>query len=184
MDKEERLRELWALIPTVECRGYCWNNCTQFQITKLEREIIERDHGITIEPRDPDRDGLGEPNLCNAFDAETGQCLCHADRPGLCRILGTTESLPCAWKCKVKGKPLTHLETAKIMREIEALGGSFYYPQPVLAKILLDLQTVQGRKQAVKFYRNLAKELNPMMAAYAKRWPQGEPLPGTHCNPS
>ncbi len=112
--KAERLASLYAQIPSILCKGECYDACGPIAMTALEyRRIVARRGG-----REPVSTSLDCPLL-----SADGRCTVYADRPEICRIYGVVKALPCPYGCRPK-RWLSHEEAVALHREIAALSGS------------------------------------------------------------
>lgn len=130
----EALEDLYAQLPTVECKGLCYDTCTAIDASELERERL-RERGIELPvalahnrlkeiiasgttPRCP---ALGPLNTCTVYDG----------RPFLCRAFGAvydrrllnpahTQPMMCDHGCIPEGT-ITHEELGRILLTIEEL---------------------------------------------------------------
>jgi len=111
------LKRLWRMIPHVQCKGLCQDQCAWVPVYPVEAlYIMERhpdarflpaSHGASrsIAPT------LGAGGRCG-FLNEAGRCSIYEDRPAICRMFGHTVSEPslqnslyCEHGCKAS-KPL------------------------------------------------------------------------------
>lgn len=99
--QESQLRELWATLPTMECRGQCWDSCGPIRMTGPEHALTER-AGYAI----PDGDYRDGPAMCPALTM-LKRCAVYDVRPSICRLWGVIESLPCSAGCRPAGGLLT-----------------------------------------------------------------------------
>lgn len=99
-----RIRQLYDQVPDIDCKGLCWNSCGPIDMSDAERNHISAKHGIAIQPYTPERDArwrAGEPLHCTAL--VDNRCTIHQDRPLICRLWGTTETVICPHGCVPTG---------------------------------------------------------------------------------
>lgn len=112
-----RMRDLYARLPPLDCRGLCHSTCTVIAATELEYQLVE-DTGVSIRPRlalitnetVPDCPALGPLRNCTVY----------ALRPLLCRAYGVVEGLRCVHGC-VPAQLLSNREYTLIRRQLEQL---------------------------------------------------------------
>jgi Fe-S-cluster containining protein len=103
MTKTKKLRvlqEIYASIPSPNCKGLCIDECSTIPVFPFELEQLETAAGRklpTISTRDDILLGeLGKP--CPLL--VMGRCSVYAARPIICRAYGSTEDLLCAHGCR------------------------------------------------------------------------------------
>lgn len=100
---EEALRKLYAELPTIDCKGDCWNHCAaHIPCTHLEQKLAMGP--LRIKPPQP------TGPTCPYLDLATKRCTVHHSRPMICRLWGVTEDLRCEHGCKPKPRYLTREE--------------------------------------------------------------------------
>ncbi len=120
------LKEIYATIPTVECKGLCYQSCAVIPVYDVELQALEHrvNHPLPLmdmETSDGTRvmaiDGLTRPDCpllvmrrCSQYDA----------RPFVCRIFGVADGMPCPHGCQPV-KPMTDPEVRKIQERIAKL---------------------------------------------------------------
>jgi Fe-S-cluster containining protein len=87
----KELRELWAKIPKVECKGLCDNSCGPIECSTLERRLIEDRAGQKLHANTPGA-------TCSML--RNGKCSVYSARPVICRLWGVTEAMACPHGCK------------------------------------------------------------------------------------
>lgn len=97
-DRAQQLAALYAELPTMECRGRCHDSCTSIRMTKLERQLIARRHGVTI----PDGSFADCDRPCVALTM-LKRCGVYQDRPLICRLWGLTRTMQCSYGCVPDG---------------------------------------------------------------------------------
>jgi Fe-S-cluster containining protein len=122
-DVIQELEELYAELPTINCKGLCWNSCGPIDLSDAERQRIV-DLGVDIPVFTEDRarrwanDEKGElycPAL--SFGAHEGGmgCTAYEARPMICRLWGLSEGdMSCPHGCE----PSTRLTPAEVYRFI------------------------------------------------------------------
>lgn len=119
----ERLDELYAKLPSVQCKGLCHDSCTAIKLSRLERSRI-RERGVELPPpmsgdrlqrliaedRTPRCPALSAVNTCRVYDV----------RPLICRTWGATPLTRCRYGCIPNGD-FSDREVVEIMGEIEWL---------------------------------------------------------------
>lgn len=127
-----QLEELYASLPTMQCKGKCQTCCGPIDMSLAEQVRIE-ERGVQIPPMTPDRVSAweanhkfhpvtGDPLWCPALDLETGGCKVYDVRPIVCRLWGTSESMPCGHGCETT-KMLTNAEALDFIVKSMKIGG-------------------------------------------------------------
>ena len=84
-----RMREIYAAVPKVNCKGLCAPACTNVPIMPLEALYLTRKHGAAVEMgrhRTKDFPTLGSNAPCQFL--KDGRCSIYNDRPLICRMYG------------------------------------------------------------------------------------------------
>lgn len=119
----ERLEELYASLPSVQCKGWCHNSCTAIDLSRLERSRI-RERGCELPPpMKPERllrlITEGRTPRCPALSA-VNTCSVYNIRPLICRAWGVAEGMPCQYGCSPDAD-LSDAQVARMLAEIEWL---------------------------------------------------------------
>ncbi len=130
-DIRAKLHRLYNLIPKVECKGLCTNECTTLGMFRAEFVQLTRVTG-----KEPKLDM--ETERCNYLEA--GRCTAYDDRPYVCRAWGAVEDLECYYGCKPAAGLLPAPLQALLLQEIGRLTGSHelvFTATPEMLKTLL-----------------------------------------------
>lgn len=121
------LERLYARIPSMHCRGLCWDSCGPIMMSDLERERLAQRgfrvpvYGLDDLAADRRRAAAGhDVPTCPALSA-LGACRAYDVRPLICRAYGATDGLPCVHGCEPTGQTLTRAEFAQLMRKVQAV---------------------------------------------------------------
>ena len=116
---DKKLKKLYAKIPTFKCEQGCTACCgvvpwslVEFEKVKIREEIARKMQAqpCTITP-------MRTPNCSDCpFYIENKGCSAYEERPLMCRLYGTTESLECP-KGHRPSKMLSKEQANKIMIE-------------------------------------------------------------------
>jgi hypothetical protein len=120
--RRKQLRELYAQMPTVKCKGLCSAICGgRIECSDLEREVIEARAGkaLTTDRR----------SVCTML-SPNGHCTVYGDRPMLCRLWGAVPQLPCPHGCEVQD-PISDEQGFVLMLESFRVGGGRHADLPV-----------------------------------------------------
>lgn len=98
------LREIYASIPAVECKGLCADQCTTIPVFPFELEQLEAASGRKLDAP-PIGDVLGGLLLGGEIGMPCpllllGRCSVYEHRPLICRAFGAAESLRCPHGCR------------------------------------------------------------------------------------
>jgi Fe-S-cluster containining protein len=118
MDKKDlkKLREIYAKIPEINCKGLCSDYCGAIGMQRGEFQEIER-----IAGRAP---GLNPLTLTCTFLDENNQCSVYEIRPLVCRTWGTVENVLCRHGCAPSdGRFLTAAALLELFAEVRAVAG-------------------------------------------------------------
>jgi Fe-S-cluster containining protein len=113
----EILEELYAALPSLECRGKCAKSCTPIDMSDAERARIEQCHGIRIPPRH-ETAGPSCPALTS-----WGTCQVYTVRPMICRLWGVADSMRCPHGCRPANRWMPDQETMDLLLESFQVGG-------------------------------------------------------------
>lgn len=106
-DKRKRvlLDELYAELPTLNCKRLCSESCGPVIMGRIEWQSVCR--AVREE-----RLGLAEDLTCPIL--ENGLCAAYEVRPMLCRLWGIVETMKCPWGC-VPERWLTNEEGSEFL---------------------------------------------------------------------
>jgi hypothetical protein len=109
----KELREIWAKIPPVNCKGECANSCGPIGCSSLERSLVEDRAGKTLET-----EGKGMDCTMLRF----GRCSVYSIRPVICRLWGAVPSMPCPHGCEPEWE-LSDADGYVLMAEASRISG-------------------------------------------------------------
>jgi hypothetical protein len=112
------LEELYAALPSLECRGQCAESCVPVDMSDAERDRITRIHGVRIVPREKTA-GSSCPAL-----TFLGTCAVYEVRPMICRLWGVAEAMRCPHGCRPTGGWLPDQTAMDLLLDSLAAGGS------------------------------------------------------------
>jgi hypothetical protein len=98
------LREIYAAIPSPECKGLCADTCTTVPVFPFELLQLEAVTGRKL-PTMPAGDAIGGLLLGNEIGKPCpmlvlGRCSVYEHRPLICRAYGSVEGLQCPHGCR------------------------------------------------------------------------------------
>lgn len=115
------LREIYAGIPEVHCKGLCVESCSTVPVSGVELAALERATGRALKKTESP---LGFTMLGDfAAPCELlvlGRCAAYEQRPAICRVFGAAEGLRCPHGCE-PDRVLTNVEAADVFAAVEAL---------------------------------------------------------------
>jgi Fe-S-cluster containining protein len=106
------IREIYEMVPEIQCKGLCHNSCTSIDASDLEKKFIQERHGVTFPPPIPawrlrQMDDSGETlPRCPAL-GPLNNCRIYDNRPLICRLYGADAAAPCEHGCVPEGGWLT-----------------------------------------------------------------------------
>jgi Fe-S-cluster containining protein len=98
------LREIYASIPSPDCKGLCVDECTTVPVFPFELEQLEAATGRKL-PTMPAGEHIGGLLLGNEIGEPCpllvlGRCSAYDHRPLICRAFGAVEGLLCPHGCR------------------------------------------------------------------------------------
>jgi Fe-S-cluster containining protein len=112
---ERALQAIYDEIPSIpDCDGRCTDSCGPIAMYAGEWARVKRSFGAAV----PKQRSLTCPLL-----SPTGRCMVYSVRPYICRLWGTTRSMPCHMGC-VPERWLSEPEALDIFNRIGALLGT------------------------------------------------------------
>ena len=90
--RARQLRDLYAQVPNVQCKGLCHATCGPIAAAPAEWHTLA-ERGVHLPRRIRDL-----TMRCPALTA-LNTCRVYGDRPLICRLYGVTEGLPCEFGC-------------------------------------------------------------------------------------
>lgn len=115
-DPTARLAEIYASLPSMQCRGKCQASCGSVGMTGLEQQRIAERHGKRL-PR-----MAAFEHSCPAL-GPFGTCAVYEDRPLVCRLWGLVQSMACPHGCVPDGGWLDEAKGREAMQAAIALDG-------------------------------------------------------------
>ena len=127
MTKTKKLRvlhEIYASIPSPECKGLCTAQCTTVPVFDFELAQLEEVTGRKL-PTMPAGDEIGGTLLGTEIAAPCpmlvmGRCSVYEHRPLICRAFGSVEGMRCPHGCR-PAKLLSNEEVFSKFEQVEAL---------------------------------------------------------------
>lgn len=117
------VKDVWAMVPDLACKGLCVASCGPIGMTKAEHEILSERIGEpmlttaeAIEAYQDDPTGYFCPLLVD------GRCVEHAHRPLVCRLYGVEETMTCRFGCVPEGGHMSHREGSSLMQLMLRVG--------------------------------------------------------------
>lgn len=106
--------DIYARVPSIVCKGLCHTSCGPVPATNLEIEAIEKKSFVPW--------GVDAKATCSMLFA--GRCTVYTDRPLICRIYGTAESLSCPYGC-VPERVMSDDEAHELIELAGEIGGGY-----------------------------------------------------------
>lgn len=114
-----KLDALYAQLPSLDCKGKCWESCGPVRMSPGERDRILREAGVEIPPPEQmARDGC---KTCPAL--KDRRCTVYEIRPMACRLWGTDESMRCPLGCEPDGGWIGEVEGVGFKYKSYLIGG-------------------------------------------------------------
>lgn len=97
---DAQLEALYAQVPELDCKGLCHTSCGVIEASVRERERMQ-EAGVRLPYLDEflEMDRAGLEISCPAL-TEDKRCGVYEVRPMICRLWGTTDSMPCPYGCE------------------------------------------------------------------------------------
>ena len=102
------MQSLYALVPSIECKGFCHVQCTLAPSNDAEDEAMREIAG-------EGRHSKANPLQCR-YLTRGKRCKVYAARPLLCRLYGVAEGLDCPHGCKAE-RILTRQEASTLLEQ-------------------------------------------------------------------
>lgn len=115
-----QLEALYNQVPSIDCKGTCWDGCSRLPLLTLEQRRIHTETGVAI-PHTDEIPGRG-PFLCPALTM-LKLCSVHTLRPLICRLWGTWDLMPCNYHCMPTNGRLTIIEGYELIAQAAELDG-------------------------------------------------------------
>lgn len=114
------LQAVYDRLPSVLCKGRCWNSCTNVDATPLERALLA-ERGVDLPmpvplARHEEMVAAGEHRWCPAL-GPLRTCTVYEARPLLCRSFGSWRSSACEYGCTAD-RWLSLADFAALMYEV------------------------------------------------------------------
>jgi hypothetical protein len=147
---EAKLRELYAQVPGVECKGRCWDSCGRIFMTgHEERTLLQLGYRV---PNDMD----GSPAVCPALTM-LHRCGVYEHRPMICRLWGVAQGMVCGYGCRPE-RVLSYAELYELLAQAYEAAGEFEhaaacrapFASPELAARSVALWEAEQREQGVQ----------------------------------
>lgn len=138
--QDERLDALYAELPSIECRGKCFDSCGPIEMSVRERARIET---------------LSGPVTCHGIVCNklvNNRCSVYSIRPMICRLWGLIESLPCHYGCRPEGGLLSNEEGFRFIARALDIGGGYSLGDQ---RIVHNLERLAAELSAEEFRRRV-----------------------------
>lgn len=109
------LAEVYARLPSLECRGLCAAYCGPVRMGPAE-ERRAATAGVDLAGAATHPDTLD----CKALTA-LGRCSIYPARPMICRLWGVVESMPCPHGCRPEGGLIPDEQGGALLRAAAAI---------------------------------------------------------------
>lgn len=121
-NRRRQLRELYARVPQIACKGECWDSCGPIEMTPLEERILN-ERSVVIPPRAEALEVLRATGDFTCPALVDRRCSVYDVRPMICRVWGVSESLRCPYGCEAQSV-LTDEDAFVLLMEANNAGGS------------------------------------------------------------
>ncbi len=129
--KADRLQEIYDSLPTIECKGKCWQACGPIPLTTLELKLLNRARLTPIHADDILEVSRNRSVLTAGIDIHGeircpalagNRCSAHPGRPMICRLYGMVqnEKMICPHGCEPT-RWLSDRESFELVKEVERL---------------------------------------------------------------
>ncbi len=108
------LQKIYDSLPTIECRGECWDSCYSYGMTPIEQRAIEIRTGSTLP--------LAHAGRCQKLTM-FGRCGIYDVRPLICRLWGLTRAMACNYGCRPEGGFMSNRECYLLIARVHELSG-------------------------------------------------------------
>lgn len=130
MTRTKRLRilnEIYAQIPSPNCKGLCWRACTGVPVFPIERAQLEAtgrkisgERFVSVRADNETVVLTGPQEEPCPFLVER-RCSAYDVRPMICRVFGAAEGLPCPFGCTPPLGPISDAIVHKLLQRLEEL---------------------------------------------------------------
>jgi Fe-S-cluster containining protein len=122
------LDEVYAELPSIECRGQCHDSCCNIDMTGAERRRIVQVAGLTI-PRRTIHDPVA---TCPALSV-LKRCAVYEVRPLICRLWGLTRVMRCSYGCVPEGGYLPERTALELIARVHEIAGEREWAKEIRA---------------------------------------------------
>lgn len=115
------LREIYAAVPAVACKGLCHDQCTIIPLAPAERSAIQARTGRRVKTLPQLEQAVTRPNddgSCRYL--KRGRCSIYEVRPLICRLYGAAEGLECPHGCLPAGGLLSRAAVREMLRRLDS----------------------------------------------------------------
>lgn len=118
------LREVWDSMPSIECKGLCWESCSTVPVFPVELKLLTEHAGRELATTDLSYAGgravgLGEFMKPCPF-LVMRRCTARDVRPTVCRAFGVVDGMQCPHGCKPT-KFITNKQQFRLFARVESL---------------------------------------------------------------
>lgn len=119
-----QLAEIYAKIPSIECKGLCQESCGIIPVHRPELKRIRKKTDVDLDAHTVKLDGITA-----IFNSTTdtcpllvdGRCSVYDVRPFICRVFGVVEGMTCRHGCKPE-RYLSRDEVGQMVGQLKKLG--------------------------------------------------------------
>lgn len=112
-EKRAAMDALYAELPTMKCRGLCFDHCGPIVLSAEEWQRIKERKGNVQ---------AGPDHVCPMLNP-AGRCTVYEIRPMICRLWGVVDSMRCPHGCKPEAGYLTVEEGFDFLARAEGISG-------------------------------------------------------------
>ncbi len=107
------LDDIYAKLPTIECKGKCQECCGPIIMSGLESQRIQGATGLPLAIIDTE-------TLRCPYLTDEGKCSVYDNRPMICRLWGLTPKMQCPHGCR-PSRPFSEMEAFALVDEVSRL---------------------------------------------------------------
>lgn len=102
------LKQIYDLVPALDCKGLCTDQCSLIPMTGPEWRHLDRadvphswlDLNMVFMPSEAETERQGIENVRCPLLTDDGRCSEYDRRPLICRLWGVSDGLPCPHGCR------------------------------------------------------------------------------------
>lgn len=122
------LREVYAQVPALDCKGLCQASCGPIICSELELERASEAGGTPLVPALVVLAQNPRAVPACVLLSQDGKCSIYEHRPLICRLWGAVDAdcMRCPWGCKPRSGYLTDSQSRRLLAKADEISRRYF----------------------------------------------------------